>query len=206
MSHCADLLPVFFAVQWAGAIPSFMPPLSPRQDLRSYLETHAELLARIKPALVIADPDVAATLHCPTETKIVTPGQLPCERHPELAWPPSIDWDDIALLQHSSGTTGLKKGVALSYRAVVTQIEGYRTALQLVGTESVVTWLPVYHDMGLIAGSVLPFVLGLPILSMDPFEWLVAPTMLLQAAARSRHPLIWLPNFAFDHLARQARP
>lgn len=205
MSHCADLLPAFFAVQWAGAIPSFMPPLSPRQDLGSYLETHAELLAHIKPALVIADPDVAAILQCPVDTKIATPAQLSGDRHAELSSPPSIDWSDIALLQHSSGTTGLKKGVALSYRSVLAQIESYRTALQIAGTESVVTWLPVYHDMGLIAGSVMPFVLGLPIISMDPFEWLVESTMLLEKAARSPEPLIWLPNFAFHHLARQAR-
>lgn len=205
LSHCADLLPVFFAVQWAEATPSFMPPLSPRQDLRIYLETHAELLANIKPALVIADPKVAEVLQCPTDTKIATPAQLLSERHADLASPPSIDWDDIALLQHSSGTTGLKKGVALSYRAIVTQIESYRTALQLAGTESVVTWLPVYHDMGLIAGSIMPVVLGLPVISMDPFEWLVEPTMLLEKAAKASQPLIWLPNFAFDHLARHAR-
>jgi acyl-CoA synthetase (AMP-forming)/AMP-acid ligase II len=205
MSHCADLLPVFFAVQWAGAIPSFMPPLSPRQDLASYLETHAELLAHIKPALVIADPDVAATLKCPADTTITTPAQLLCDGHAELTAPPAIDWSDVALLQHSSGTTGLKKGVALSYRAVLAQIESYRAALQIAGPESVVTWLPVYHDMGLIAGSVMPFVLGLPIVSMDPFEWLVEPTMLLEKAARSRDPLIWLPNFAFHHLARHAQ-
>lgn len=204
LSHGVDLLPIFFGAQWVGAIPSYMPPLSPRQDHVSYLKTHAELIAHIEPALVIADPEVAAVLPC-SNTRVLTPDELLRACDAEIDEPPTIGPEDIALLQHSSGTTGLKKGVALSYRAILAQIESYRRALEIDGRETVLTWLPVYHDMGLIACSVLPFVLGLPIVSIDPFEWLLDPVQLLELTARTQRPaLIWQPNFAFHYLVRHA--
>ena len=60
------------------------------------------------------------------------------------------------LLQHSSGTTGLQKGVALSNRAVIRQLDTYAETLQPPDEDVIVSWLPLYHDMGLIAGFILP--------------------------------------------------
>ena len=59
--------------------------------------------------------------------------------------------EDIVLLQHSSGTTGLQKGVALSHAAVLNQLQAYGSALQLTGSDVIVSWLPLYHDMGLVS-------------------------------------------------------
>jgi fatty-acyl-CoA synthase len=205
LSHGDNLLPVFFGIQWAGGIPSYMPPLSPRQDLKCYLKSHSDLIEHINPALVIADPEVSSLLICPKTTKVLTLAELLSDHASEARDPSPVDVEDIALLQHSSGTTGLKKGVALTYRAILAQIESYRSALQIQGNETILTWLPVYHDMGLIACSVMPFVLGLPIVSIDPFEWLLDPIKLLDLASRATEPLIWLPNFAFHHLVRHAK-
>jgi acyl-CoA synthetase (AMP-forming)/AMP-acid ligase II len=70
----------------------------------------------------------------------------------------------------------------------------------------VVSWLPLYHDMGLIAGFVLPLVAGVPLVLMSPFKWVRDPKRLFQAIHRHHGTLCWLPNFAYNHSARAIRP
>ena len=119
---------------------------------------------------------------------------------------PDAEADAGAFLQHSSGTTGLKKGVLLSHGAVLRQIHHYAAAIGAGAGDSVASWLPLYHDMGLITGFLLPCVLGLPIVSLDAQEWVSRPTLLLDAIARHRASLCWMPNFAFAHILRTAPP
>jgi fatty-acyl-CoA synthase len=108
-------------------------------------------------------------------------------------------------LQHSSGTTGLQKGVALTHTAVLNQLAAYSQAIALHADDVVVSWLPLYHDMGLIAGFLLPLVQGLPLVLLSPFDWVQHPALLLQAIDRYRGTLCWLPNFAYNHCARRIR-
>jgi hypothetical protein len=74
------------------------------------------------------------------------PGSMPHETTP----------DTIALLQHSSGSTGLQKGVALSHRAILNQVRSCGRAVALSEDDVIVSWMPLYHDGGLIAGCVAP--------------------------------------------------
>ncbi len=113
--------------------------------------------------------------------------------------------EDIVLLQHSSGTTGLQKGVALSHRAVLNQVESYKLALRFSPADVIVSWLPLYHDMGLIAGFLMPLLTGNTLVIMSPFDWVRAPARLLQSIARYRGTLAWLPNFAYNFCAAKIR-
>jgi len=113
--------------------------------------------------------------------------------------------DDIVLLQHSSGTTGLQKGVALSHQAVINQMTSYSKALQMRESDIIVSWLPLYHDMGLIACWLMPILLGYPLVIMSPFDWIRAPYRLLQAVSRYKGTLSWLPNFAYNFCAQKIR-
>jgi acyl-CoA synthetase (AMP-forming)/AMP-acid ligase II len=115
------------------------------------------------------------------------------------------DPEQIAFLQHSSGTTGLQKGVALSHRAALNQLASYAIALELSDVDVVVSWLPLYHDMGLIAGFLLPLFQGLPLVLMSPFDWVRHPALLLRAIHDQEGTLCWLPNFAYNHCARRIR-
>jgi fatty-acyl-CoA synthase len=117
----------------------------------------------------------------------------------------SPDPGEVAFLQHSSGTTGLQKGVALSHAAVLNQVASYSEAIALNDQDVIVSWLPLYHDMGLIAGFILPLVQGVPLVMMSPFDWVAHPALLLHAIHDFNGTLCWLPNFAYNHCARRIR-
>lgn len=110
--------------------------------------------------------------------------------------------DEIGVLQHSSGTTGLQKGVTLRHRAIAAQLDSYMIAIELDRDRDViVSWLPLYHDMGFVACFLMPLYAGIPIVHLDPFEWLARPGRLFEHIGRWQGTLTWLPNFAFEHLA-----
>jgi acyl-CoA synthetase (AMP-forming)/AMP-acid ligase II len=113
--------------------------------------------------------------------------------------------EDIVLLQHSSGTTGLQKGVALSHKAVFNQLRSYGKALSLNEQDVIVSWLPLYHDMGLIAGFLMPILTGIPLVLMSPFDWVRAPYKIFQSISKYRGTLTWLPNFAYNFCAQKIR-
>jgi acyl-CoA synthetase (AMP-forming)/AMP-acid ligase II len=95
--------------------------------------------------------------------------------------------------------------VALSHQAIFNQLEAYAQALQLSASDVVVSWLPLYHDMGLIAGFLLPILSLLPLVLLSPFDWVRAPHSLLQAVSQFRGTLTWLPNFAYNFCATKIR-
>jgi len=102
------------------------------------------------------------------------------------------DPERITILQHSSGSTGLQKGIALSSRAVINQIETYAPALRVQPTDRIANWMPLYHDGGLIAGFVQPLVQGLELSILSPMDWVRDPVLLLRAITADRGILLIL--------------
>ncbi|MBE2281176.1 MAG: AMP-binding protein [Ignavibacteriaceae bacterium] len=105
------------------------------------------------------------------------------------------------LLQHSSGTTGLQKPVLLSQQAVLRHVKYYGESINFSLEDKVASWLPLYHDMGLIAAYHLPLAFGITSIQIDPFEWVLAPSLLLEAISAEKATLSWLPNFAYNFMA-----
>ena len=95
--------------------------------------------------------------------------------------------------------------MALSHQAVINQLNDYSKAIHLSNGDVFVSWLPLYHDMGLIACWLMPVLLGYPLVIMSPFEWIRAPYRLLQAVSRYKGTLSWLPNFAYNFCAQKIR-
>ena len=207
LRHEPDLYFAFLGALLARCIPTFMPFPSSKQDPARYWAQHRTLFSRIGLKAVVTYRNNATEMRnfCP-EPQILMPEQA---RELNCEWEPThVNAEDIAFLQHSSGTTGLKKGVLLSYGAVSAQIERYSAALQLDARDVIVSWLPLYHDMGLIACFILPLMSGAALVSLDAFEWVARPRLLFEAIERYRGTHVWLPNFAFHHLCRtvQSRP
>jgi len=205
LKHSPELYFAFLGAMLAGCTPSFMPFPSAKQEPNLYWSQHKAVFERIGVAAVVTYADNAPHIraHCPG-LRVFTP---------EDAVGLSRDWpaftpepEDIAFLQHSSGTTGLKKGVLLSYGAVTAQTERYIEELQLGTTDVIVSWLPLYHDMGLIACFMLPLAAGATVVSLDAFEWVAQPEMLFSSLEAHGGTHVWLPNFAFHHLCRAVRP
>jgi acyl-CoA synthetase (AMP-forming)/AMP-acid ligase II len=208
MEHGADLYAGFLGCLLRGFVPSFLPPLTSKQDPDIFRRSMAALFERIAPAAVLtsrtSQPHVPVGRAAVLLADDVAAGER-ADAAAEAAALLLADPDATAFLQHSSGTTGLKKGVMLSHRAVHDQIALYAGAIGAVPGDVVASWLPLYHDMGLITGFLLPAVRGLPIVSLDALEWVVRPTSLLDAMARHRAAFAWMPDFAFHHV-RHAAP
>ncbi len=115
----------------------------------------------------------------------------------------SIKETDPVLLQHSSGTTGLQKPVLLSQRAVLDHVDNYAESINLTEDDKIVSWLPLYHDMGLIAAYHLPLAYGITSIQVDPFEWVLAPSLQFEALSAEKATICWLPNFAYNFMANR---
>jgi acyl-CoA synthetase (AMP-forming)/AMP-acid ligase II len=207
LDHHPQQYEAFLGAVIMGAIPSFMPPLTAKQKPEIYWPHHRNLIERTKPGAIILDGARATGLAANLDLAgiiLITPDQIDQIGEGEVVAeiPVTRTVDDLAFLQHSSGTTRTKKGVGLSHRAVLRQIAAYGERLEISSQDKIASWLPLYHDMGLIACFIMPMVLGIPIVALDPFEWTMQPSLLLAAIEAHTCTLVWMPNFAFHHLAR----
>ena len=163
-NHGKDLITSFIGAILQGAIPSIMPFLTEKLSPEQYRASLAALFEITRPAAVVTYPEFLHEVLAASEKSsvrvILTSSQVVAGSTEPIAWESLGGFtrcpDDIVLLQHSSGTTGLQKGVALSHQAVLNQVESYAKAIHLSEEDIIVSWLPLYHDMGLIAGFLLP--------------------------------------------------
>ena len=212
LQHGEDLVYSFWGAILQGAIPSIMPFLTEKLSPERYRADLSALISVTKPAAIITYPEFEAEVRAALQDGDSVRAVIVTDR---IEAQSDIDFDslkgcqrkpeDIALLQHSSGTTGLQKGVVLSHRAVFNQLNSYGKALALTEQDIIVSWLPLYHDMGLIAGFLMPILSGIPLVLMSPFDWVRAPYRLLQSVSNHRGTLTWLPNFAYNFCAQKIR-
>lgn len=105
---------------------------------------------------------------------------------------------DTALIQYTSGSTGDPKGVELTHANVLANIRAAREACALEAGDVIVSWLPLYHDMGLIGGWLMPLYFGTPTVLMSPMAFLSRPERWLSALTEYEATCSIAPNFAFD--------
>jgi fatty-acyl-CoA synthase len=199
LKHHVLQLPLFVACMKAGLVPCFLPFPSMKQDPALYWTTHSEVVARSRPALIVTYQElvdgvttIARDTDVPVSDIAALTGEAGACPHPKDT--------AVALLQHSSGTTGLKKGVALTYGQIARQVSSYSKVAGLTDASVVASWLPYYHDMGLFTAFLIPLSIGATTVSMDAFEWVQQPDLLLHLVQRFRGTHCWLPNFAFSHI------
>ncbi len=212
LQHGQSLIDTFFGVMLQGAIPAIMPFLTEKLSPQIYRKSLSALIEITKPAAIITyaefESEVLKAVEGETSVREVLlvsefepVDDIPWDEFPGMRGSPS----DIALLQHSSGTTGLQKGVALSHEAIFRQIETYAESIMMTDEDVVVSWLPLYHDMGLVAGFIMPILLRAKLILMSPFVWVRAPYRLLRAVSDHNGTLSWLPNFAYNFMTKKIR-
>lgn len=212
LQHSQELIYSFFGAVLLGAIPSIMPFLTEKLSPERYRSDLSSLIGVTKPAAIVTYPEFEHEIHEALKKGSNVRAVIVVENAKSRDAVRADQFsglrrggDDIVLLQHSSGTTGLQKGVALSHRAVLNQLDAYGRALNISEEDVIVSWLPLYHDMGLVAGFLIPILSRVPLVLMSPFDWVRAPHRLMKAVSKYGGTLSWLPNFAYNFCAQRVR-
>jgi fatty-acyl-CoA synthase len=111
--------------------------------------------------------------------------------------------EDIAFLQYTSGSTGDPKGVVLTHANLLANIHAIVSGLEIRPDDACVSWLPLYHDMGLIGAWFVPLFIGIPLIVMSPLAFLSRPERWLRAIQKHRATIAPAPNFAYELCVRK---
>lgn len=203
-----DFLVGFFSALYAGAIavPAYPPhPRQPDARLRA-------IAADARPAVALATPDLVGRLEGRADLGGGLP-PLPCRAigdapaGAEDAWrPPPLNRSRLAHLQYTSGSTAAPKGVMITHGNVLSNLADLDAGWRHEADSTIVSWLPPFHDMGLVYGLLAPIYAGVPGVLMPPVVFLQRPIRWLQAISRFGGTHSAAPNFAYDHCARRVRP
>jgi fatty-acyl-CoA synthase len=194
---------------WIGGfVPSVCAYPNEKLSTEAFARWFPEIVRRSRSRLVLCEAPLEHHLRLigdlPADTLINSAVPGPLSNLPEEPGRPRGP-DCPVLLQHSSGTTGLKKAVLLSGRQVLAQIWELARNLKCDDDDVIVSWLPLYHDMGLISSLMVSLLCSVPLVLMSPFAWVNTPSMFLRQISQERGTLCWLPNFSYLHLAKRVR-
>jgi 1-acyl-sn-glycerol-3-phosphate acyltransferase len=198
---CPAFFPCFCGILLAGAVPvPIYPPARPSQ-LEDHLRRHAAILANAGARLLIATGAVALPAG-------LLKGQVDCldgvvladDLLREVREPQAVPAyaGDLALLQYTSGSTGNPKGVMLTHGQLLANIRAMGEAGGVGDDDVFVSWLPLYHDMGLICAWLSSLVYAIPFVVMSPLAFLARPERWLRAIHAYRGTLSGAPNFAYE--------
>jgi acyl-CoA synthetase (AMP-forming)/AMP-acid ligase II len=208
---------VFVGAMMLGAAPAFLAYPNMKVEPSKYRSGLAGVTANLKAMLVVVDQnfpeEMINHLSVGVGTRVLrasgdkdTRGESDTRVDGKETPSPVIRSNTVAFIQHSAGTTGLQKGVALTHSAVLKQIEHLGQTLKISGTtDRIYSWLPLYHDMGLIACFMLPMVCHTAVVMQPPLDWVMHPATMLRIVSEHKCTLAWMPNFAFQFVPRRVR-
>lgn len=204
LKHSVELYTAFLGSMMAGLVPTIMPFPTPKQDKEKYWKSHIDLfkISNINAVFTYQENVRDVGIFLAEQISYVSTAE-DLDQNDRYD---GIEINEIAVLQHSSGTTALKKGVILTHQAIFNQVDCYTRSIGLDYQSRVISWLPLYHDMGFIACFLIPMVTGCSLSHLDAFTWSAKPTLLLDEIVAFGGEYVWLPNFAFNHISNNARP
>ena len=199
----------FIGAMMLGAVPAFLAYPNFKIEPSKYRSGLAGATSNLSAKAVVIDenfPDeMLEYVSLKSEAKLLRASQSKVDEvndPRELRSP--LSPASLAFIQHSAGTTGLQKGVALTHAAVLRQLSHLAQALKVDPIKDrVYSWLPLYHDMGLIAAFMLPMVFHLPVVMQSPLDWVMQPGSMLQVVSEYKCTIAWMPNFAFQFVPRR---
>jgi fatty-acyl-CoA synthase len=210
------LIGAFLGAVYAGAVPTISSWATDRLDPTVHRPRVAALVQSSAARAIVSTADRSGPF-----CEIV--GELGCQvlNCEDLRFAPGAGSpdaglgrlpDDIAFLQYSSGTGGRPKGVPHTHRRVLRYLEAKRQVrapvrpaegspvlAALWAHDVIISWLPLYHDLGLVSGLLTPLVLGVHGILMSPQQWVRDPKILFRAIHQYRGTLCYMPNFALNH-------
>lgn len=196
-----EMLVAFFAVQLAGGTPVPLYPPSSVEKIEEHLKRQIRIIQTCKAQFLI-------TLHealpfapilkaqCPELRSVMIGSELnePAPSAPLRLPSPATP----AFVQFTSGSTGAPKGVVLTHSNLISNIKAMGEASDVMPDDVFVSWLPLYHDMGLIGAWLGSLFFGMPLVLMSPLQFLSKPGRWFRAITNFRGTLSAAPNFAYQ--------
>ncbi len=196
-----EFIEAYFGVLYAGCVA--VPACQPRfRTLDRFHSICADAGAKVALGTVAAIAQVSAMVGADAAIQWVATDEIPdtlAEDWAECYPTPEF----LAMIQYTSGSTNQPKGVMLSHANLAANAQAISAAFEVNDTSSSVFWLPVYHDMGLIGGILVPVWSGAPSVVMSPAMFLRDPFLWLEAISTSGATISGGPNFAYDLCARK---
>jgi len=195
-----------------GLTPALLTPFNRKLNADSFASSARSVMQKVRPAVVIVGSDggleqfvEGSDDYCPAVVDAGT-GGVRRQRSGEARTLSS----DPAFVQFSSGTTGVKKAVCIGSEAAIWQLDAYARALRFGAVHGndadvVVSWLPLYHDMGFVTALHMPLAFGVHSVMLSPTEWVADPASYLRAVSDHAGTVGWHPNFAFAFMAKRIK-
>lgn len=196
-----DYVFTYFAILLVGAIPvPIYPPTRPSQ-LEEHLRRHAKILNNAGTVLLITVkeaklPGQLLKAQVNSLHHVLRVDELTVQDTPLIPVP--VQGEDIAFLQYTSGSTGTPKGVVLTHSNLLANIRAMGQVIQASSSDVFVSWLPLYHDMGLIGAWLGSLYYASPLVLMSPLTFLTRPSRWLWAIHNHKGTLSAAPNFAYE--------
>jgi fatty-acyl-CoA synthase len=206
LHRARDFVPAFLGCVRAGyiAVPLY-PPLTLGQ-LASWAETTTRMLATARASLLLADSPVAYTLRAlrdqvPSVRDVVTIEDLPDGGELPVG---AVSDGDVVFLQFTSGSTSAPRGVRVTHGSLWANAQAIMVdGLGATPDDRGVSWLPLYHDMGLIGFVMAPLVTRTPVTFLSTLDFLKRPELWVRTLSEDRGTISFAPNFGYALTARR---
>ena len=202
LPNSLDFFFAFFGVLLAGGVPVPIYPPARANQIEDHLIRHSTILANAESHYLITvseakGPAQILKIHAKTINEVVTVSDLRVKDHNSLR--PKISETDLAFLQYTSGSTGDPKGVMLTHKNLLANIRAMSEPFDLSPDGDVfVSWLPLYHDMGLIGAWLCSLYYAMPLVLMTPQSFISRPERWLQAIHKYGGTISASPNFGYE--------
>lgn len=196
----------FLGTLLAGGVPVPIYPPFRTHMLDVYAKTEARILSNAEARILVtfSEGETLSSLlksFVPSLKHIATVSEL---MQPTIITDPYVaKSDSFALIQYTSGSTADPKGVLLTHNNLLANIRAYGKAVKITAEDVAVSWLPLYHDMGLIGMWLGSLYYGVPLILMAPFSFLNHPERWLWAIHDHRGTVSGAPNFAYELCVRK---
>src|SRR4051812_26424957 len=207
-------IPAFLGALWAGMIPvPLYPPVS-LGKLDAFMDALVSILNVAKPRVLVTTERVGKVLwsavgRIPSIEKVLTTEALAGEPAGPLPAAADVRDDEIAFLQFTSGSTALPKGVMVTHGSLAANCAGIvRDGLKAHADrgDKAISWLPLYHDMGLIGFVLAPICMRIPAVFIPTLSFIKNATLWMDTLSKHRGTLSFAPNFAYALMTKRARP
>ncbi len=207
-----EFILALLAVSRLGAIAVPIAPPPYLNGIELFLDNTTAILRSCQPRLIVCSTSILDSMRTAASRaggtpRVVDVTEVLTEHPPVSAWP-TPGPDDVVLLQYTSGSTGAPKGVMVTNRSLMSNINGFMgDGLQMISGQDVgVSWLPLHHDMGLIGFVLGPICWGVSVAFIPTVRFIVNPSSWFQTIHQHGGTVSFGPNFAYALSLRKVKP